>query len=109
MLDTLWIVLTTLPDREAAINLGRSLVQLKLVACAQILPAMTSIYEWEGKICEETEYLLLLKTPKSKYAELEKELRSLHPYAEPEILGLEAAAVSATYLQWAIETSHCAP
>jgi periplasmic divalent cation tolerance protein len=100
--ETLWLVITSLPNQEAAHKLAKVLVHSQLVACAQVLPSITSIYIWEGVLCEETEYLLLLKTPKSKYAELESQLRSLHPYQEPEILAIEAEAVSESYLKWAI-------
>jgi periplasmic divalent cation tolerance protein len=73
-------------------------------ACVQIVPEISSTYYWQGEVCVDSEYLLLIKTLASKYAVLETELRSLHPYDEPEIVAIPASAVSQSYLQWAINS-----
>jgi periplasmic divalent cation tolerance protein len=101
--DSLIIVTTTVADRPAADKLARSLVESCHAACVQVVPEISSTYYWQGEVCVEAECMLLIKTLASKYAELEVELRSLHPYDEPEIVAMPASAVSQSYLQWAIE------
>ncbi len=101
--ELLWVVLTTVGDIEAGLKLVRHLVAEELVACAQILPPMVSVYRWEGQVQEETEHLILLKVPAQVYPQLEPRLQTLHPYTEPEIVCLGAAHISPTYLQWAIK------
>ena len=104
MTDSLIIVTTTVADRPTADKLARSLVENCHAACVQIVPEISSTYYWQGEVCVEAEWLLLIKTLASKYAELEAELHSLHPYDEPEIVAIPASAVSQSYLQWAIDT-----
>lgn len=81
--------------------MAHALVEEKLVACAQILPQMISVYGWQGKVEQETEQLLLLKVPASRYPQMEPRLRQLHPYEEPEVIALAAREVSQSYLNWA--------
>ena len=99
----LWIILTTVASQEEGIQLGRRLVEEGWVACAQVLPAMQSIYSWQGSLCEEVEHLLLLKVPARLYAAAEQRIRELHPYQEPEIIALAAASVSQSYLAWVLK------
>lgn len=105
MPTSLWLVVTTFPDRAIATSTAHELVKAKLAACIQVLPAMTSIYTWQEQVCTESEVLMLLKTPSDRYCDLETRLRQLHPYDQPEIMALEAAAVSEGYLAWAIATT----
>ncbi len=93
-------VLTTTPNTEEAETLAEKIVAEKLAACVQILPPMTSVYFWEGKIQKEPEHLLLIKTLPAKFAELEKFIQSNHSYDVPEIVAFQASAVSESYLDW---------
>jgi periplasmic divalent cation tolerance protein len=93
------VVLTTLPSRDAAQTIGRTLVEERLAACVQILDGLLSIYRWEGRIDESAECQLVAKTTPAAAAALIERLRALHPYDVPEILTLEAMA-SATYAAW---------
>jgi periplasmic divalent cation tolerance protein len=99
----LWIILTTVASQEDGIQLGRRLVEEGWVACAQVLPAMQSVYGWQGSLCEEVEHLLLLKVPAHLYAAAEQRIQKLHPYQEPEIIALTAASVSQSYLAWVLK------
>lgn len=99
----LWVVMTTVSTQEEGQQLAEHLVGERLVACAQVLPPMQSVFRWQGQVTSETEALILLKLPAEGYAHLEQRLRELHPYSEPEIVALEASQVSASYLQWARE------
>lgn len=94
------VVLTTTSDMNEADKLAAHIVGNKLAACVQILPSMTSIYFWEGKIEKENEHLLLIKTLPEKYEELDKFIRANHSYDVPEIVAIEAVKVSDGYAKW---------
>ncbi len=93
------VVLTTLPTREAALAIGRTLVDERLAACVQIVDGLRSIYRWEGRVDESAECQLAAKTPAAISAALIDRLRALHPYQLPEILTLDAVASDA-YAAW---------
>jgi periplasmic divalent cation tolerance protein len=80
--------------------LAEQLVDQRLAACVQILPKMTSVYRWEGKIEKDEEQLLMIKTSDEKFAEVEKFLLENHPYETPEIVAINAEHVSEGYLTW---------
>lgn len=94
------VVMTTLPDRSQANHIAKILVESQLAACVQIMPSMTSIYMWEGKLCQENEHLLLIKTVAANYEPLVVKLRSQHPYAVPEIIALPVTAIEDNYALW---------
>jgi periplasmic divalent cation tolerance protein len=93
-------VLTNLPDSEAAFNLAREVVRLRLAACANVLSPATSFYRWEGKEEQATEFPVLIKSTRARYAELERAIRSLHPYELPEIIAWPIEAGLPAYLDW---------
>jgi periplasmic divalent cation tolerance protein len=93
-------VLTNLPDSDSAFNLARELVGLKLAACANVLAPATSFYRWEGRDERSTEYPVLIKTTRARYAELERAIRSRHPYDLPEIIAWPVEAGLPEYLDW---------
>ncbi|MFN2492694.1 MAG: divalent-cation tolerance protein CutA [Pyrinomonadaceae bacterium] len=106
------IVFMTAPNREEALTLAERLVSANLAACVQILPEMESIYRWEGTIERQEEILLIAKTTKSRFPELEREVRDSHSYDTPEIIAVPVCAASASYLQWLssnVETHAHAP
>lgn len=94
------VILTTAPNTEEAESLARKIVEARLAACVQVLPAMKSFYFWEGAVQADSEHLLLIKTTDEKYAELEKFIQSNHSYEVPEIVALAAEKVSPKYLEW---------
>ncbi len=94
------LVLLTAANGEEAARLAEMLVAEHLAACVQILPAIESIYHWQGKIERQAEVLLLVKTIRSKFSQLEQEVRALHSYDTPEIVSLDITAGSAPYLEW---------
>ena len=93
-------VFITASNKEEATRLADMLVERKLAACVQILPAMESVYRWQGKIERQEEVLLIAKTINSKFAELETEVRALHSYEMPEIVAVPLTALSEPYRQW---------
>lgn len=94
------VVLLTAANGEEAARLADMLVGAHLAACVQIMPAMESIYRWQGKIERQSEVLLIAKTIRSKFDDFEREVRALHSYETPEIVALEITAGSAPYLEW---------
>src|ERR1700736_700127 len=94
------IVLTTTTNPEEARRLGRILVEERLVACATLIPAVESIYRWQGAIETSSETMILLKTTSDQLTALEARLLALHSYETPEFLVLPVEAGSLNYLNW---------
>ncbi|HET7403525.1 MAG TPA: divalent-cation tolerance protein CutA [Usitatibacter sp.] len=93
-------VLTNLPDSESAFNLARQLVQLRLAACVNVLPGVTSFYRWEGREEEAAEVPVLIKTVAERYPELEAAIRERHPYSVPEVIAWPIEQGLGAYLEW---------
>lgn len=94
------IVLTTTANEEEASRLAHAIVESKRAACVQILPKMTSVYFWEGKVQSESEHLLLIKTVEEKFDDLSAFIRANHSYDVPEIVAIKAEKVSDEYFGW---------
>ncbi len=92
--------LTTTETEADAERLARLLVEAELAACVQVLPRMTSIYRWQGKIEQAGEILLLIKTTRAAYVRLEAAIKQNHSYETPEILALPVETGSVEYLNW---------
>ncbi len=97
------LVLTTFPDGDTARRVARGIVQARLAACVNILPAAQSVYMWQGKECMETEHVALIKTTASGYAALESYVQSHHPYELPELIATPIIMGLETYLDWITE------
>jgi len=97
------VVLVTCGSEEEAVKIARSLVEECLAACVNLVPPVRSIYRWEGKIWDEKEWLLIIKTQKNRFEELEKKVKSLHSYSVPEIIGLPIIEGASSYLEWLTE------
>ena len=96
------VVFCTCPDLATAESIAETLVNEQLAACVNLLPALTSIYRWQGQVQRDTECLLLIKTHSMVYPQLEARILALHPYQVPEIIALPIQAGSAIYLDWII-------
>lgn len=94
------IAITTVGSEEEAGRIAQALVEERLAACVQILPAIQSIYRWKGAIQNEREWLLVIKTMSARIAEVERRVGQLHSYEVPEFVVLEVAAVGEPYLAW---------
>lgn len=94
------VVLTTVSNPEAGHSLAEKLVSNRLAACVQVLPAMTSFYEWKGELQKEAEHLLLIKTLEEKFDELSQFIAENHEYDVPEIVAIEGEKVSEPYRAW---------
>jgi periplasmic divalent cation tolerance protein len=93
-------VLTTAPTAEVAERIGTALVEEKLAACANLVPGVSSVFRWEGKVSREAEVLVLLKTTAARLNELRRRLVELHPYEVPEMIALDVREGHPPYLEW---------
>lgn len=94
------VVLITAPGEEEAAKLANDLVASRLAACVNIIRNIRSIYRWQGKIEDESEVLMLVKTREELFRDLEKRVKKLHPYTVPEIIALPLIRGSEAYLGW---------
>jgi periplasmic divalent cation tolerance protein len=94
------MVFTNLPDSDIARSIARSLIDERLAACVNILPAMQSIYRWQGAVEEAGEVAVVIKTTEGLYPQVEAAIVKLHPYDIPEILALPIVAGLPAYLDW---------
>ncbi len=94
------IVLVTAGSEEEAATIGRTLIEERLVACANIVPRIRSIYRWKGKIYDEQEFLVIIKTRTSLFEAVQKRVKELHSYEVPEIISFPVALGLPQYLEW---------
>jgi periplasmic divalent cation tolerance protein len=93
-------VLITAANAAEATRLADMLVGSHLAACVQVLPGIESVYRWKGSIERAEEVLVIAKTARSRFAQLEREVRILHSYEIPEIVALPIVEGSPAYLEW---------
>jgi periplasmic divalent cation tolerance protein len=93
-------VFMTAASSEEAHRLADVLVEKRLAACVQIIPGMESVYRWRGNVEHAGEVLMIAKTLKSKFVELEQSVRAIHSYDTPEIVAIDLTAGSHPYLEW---------
>jgi periplasmic divalent cation tolerance protein len=94
------VVLTTLASPEEAHRFVRALLERRLVACGTLMPGAKSLYRWQGRIAEEQEVVVLLKTRAARLETLRAAFAELHPYKVPELLALPVEAGLEKYLEW---------
>lgn len=94
------VVLCTCPDASSAQHLANGLISKRLAACVNRIGPIQSIYEWQGKVCSDEEYQLIIKTRPATLAALEHWLKAEHPYDVPEIIALETTRVEHDYRLW---------
>jgi periplasmic divalent cation tolerance protein len=99
------VVLTTVGENFDAAGLARALVDARLAACVNIIPAVQSVYRWEGAIHDDREQLLLIKTTTARLDELRETLLARHPYDVPELIVLAPREMSEKYLAWLLEST----
>src|SRR5450432_618966 len=103
MQENVLLVISTFPDAETAERIANELVATKLAACANIFPAIKSIYRWQGKVENATETMAFFKTTAARSSDLQTKLRASHPYDVPEIICLPIVGGLPEYLQWVAE------
>ncbi len=103
MAGKILLALSTFPDAETARRISNQLVTEKFAACANILPAIESIYRWKEKIESGNETLVFFKLSEDRQSAFQEKLRSLHPYEIPEIIFVPVSSGSPEYLDWIVE------
>lgn len=94
------LVITTCPSMDEAEELAEKLLAARLAACVNIVPGIVSLYEWQGKMAREQEFLLLIKSRVEQFDELEQLVRNTHSYDIPELIAIPIEAGSTLYLNW---------
>lgn len=94
------IVFVTASNSEEAGRIADALVSEQLAACVNIVPAIESIYRWEGKVTSDTEALMIIKTTDDRYVDVESRVKELHSYSTPEIVAIPIVQGSQEYLDW---------
>lgn len=100
------LIFVTTATEEEANKIGRALVEQGLVACANILPMKKSIFKWEGKVSEEEEVFMLLKSREDLFNEAMRMIKHMHSYQVPEIIAIPLVAGSSDYLNWVMANTH---
>jgi periplasmic divalent cation tolerance protein len=94
------LVLSTADSMELAQKIARALVESGDAACVNIVTGIRSIYRWEGKVCDESEFLMLIKTSSDRFEAVRTHIRRLHTYQVPEIVAVSISDGDADYLRW---------
>src|SRR4030043_1522522 len=97
------VVLFCCGTEDEAVEIAHALVEERLAACVNLISPVRSIYRWEGKIWDEKEWILIIKTQKERFEELERKVKSLHSYSVPEIVGIPIIEGASSYLEWLTE------
>jgi periplasmic divalent cation tolerance protein len=98
------VVLMTAPDEEVAAKIANTLLDERLIACANVIPGVRSLYTWEGKRCDEREVLVVMKTA-TDFEALRARVCALHPYSVPEVLQLAVGNGHVPYLDWVLAST----
>lgn len=94
------VVYTTFADEATAARVARQLVEERLIACANIVPGVRSVYRWQDEVKDEREVMMVMKTRKQDWPALMARLHDLHPYEVPECVALRIASGAPRYMAW---------
>lgn len=102
------LIYTTFETVEDAKSVGRILVESRLAACVNIIPSMTSIYEWQGQLQEAGEAVMIIKTCKGRQSQALQRTKELHPYDTPALLVIDPIEVDKDFAAWIAEQTNAA-
>jgi len=94
------VVFVTCGSEEEAFKIAHALVEERVAACVNLVSPIRSIYRWEGKVWDENEWLLIIKTQIARFNDIETRVTALHSYSIPEIIALPIIKGSSSYLHW---------
>lgn len=94
------VILTMVPDKGQGLKIARCLVEERLAACVNVIDKATSVYRWQNKVCEEEEYLLVIKTEATNFDEIRDRIFKLHDYELPEVIMFHIDKGDDEYLAW---------
>ena len=98
------IIISTYPNKKSITKIANELVQNKIAACVNITK-ISSIYSWQGKIENATEYIALFKTTQKNKKSLKEKIKASHPYDVPEIAEINITSINKSYLKWLVEST----
>jgi periplasmic divalent cation tolerance protein len=98
------MVISTYPDKNSISKIANELIENKIIACVNIIK-ISSIYSWQGKIENTSEFLVLFKTTQKNKKSLKEKIKSTHPYEVPEIAEIDIISINKSYLKWVIEST----
>jgi periplasmic divalent cation tolerance protein len=108
-LEPISLILTSVGTEQQAVEISEELIGRRLATCVNIIPCQRSIYRWKGKVCEDTEYILLVKAPTSLFDRVADAIRELHSYELPEILSFSIDQAEKTFHEWILRMATGAP
>jgi len=97
------VVLTTCSSEDEAKRIAKKLVEEHLIACANVIANVFSIYKWQGQLCEEGEVLIIMKSRREHLNKIQNRIKVLHSYDVPEIIALPIIGGSQAYLDWVFQ------
>ncbi len=99
------VIIITTSNEEEAVKIARALLEERLVACVNIQMKVRSLYWWEGKIQDENEAMMIIKTRRELFGDIIKKVKEIHSYTVPEIIALPIVEGSEDYLKWIQEVT----
>ncbi len=94
------VVLSTADSMETATKIAQALVESKEAACVNIIPGVRSIYRWQGKLCDDSELMMVIKTTDLRFEAVRSHIRAMHPYELPEVIAIPIVVADVDYLSW---------
>jgi periplasmic divalent cation tolerance protein len=108
-LEPISVVMTSVGTEQQAVEISEELVARRLATCINIVPCLRSIYRWKGKVCEDSEYLLVIKTRRALFGAVSDAIRELHSYELPEVLEFPVASAEPNFHAWVVEMATGVP
>ena len=99
------LIISTYPNKKSILKISNDLVKTKIIACVNI-SKIDSVYSWNGKIQNSSEYIAIFKTIRKNKIKLKKEITKTHPYDVPEIAEIDVTSINKSYLNWLIESTN---
>src|SRR5438477_10820312 len=101
--DDVVVMLTSVGTEEQGLDVGEALVERGHAACVNMVPSVRSIYRWKGKVCEDTEFILVIKTLARHFADVAATIREINTYELPEILSFSVRDADALFCEWIVK------
>ncbi|SRR5258706_16236172 len=102
--DDIVVILTSVGTEDQALDIMEAVVRRRFAACVNMVPSVRSMYRWKGKICEDSEYILIIKTLAHQYSDVARTIREINTYELPEILSISLRDADAKFCSWIVQT-----
>ena len=108
-LEPISVIVTSVGTEQQAVEISEELIARRLATCINIVPCLRSIYRWKGKVCEDTEYLLMIKTRRALFEAVTEAIRDIHSYELPEVLEFPVGNAEPNFHRWVVEMATGVP